>query len=118
MLLFLDDICLPLETAEQVETALWFLKQYADRWMIEFNVQPGKSAVLALNGAYAPEKWKFGDTFVYTSTTEKYLAVKFNADGGWIQHFDSKIQAARGIFNTLRAAGLVGVTITLRYLLR
>lgn len=61
-----------------------------------------------MNGAPAPDKWAFGETYVHTSTLEKYLAVKFDAAGGWAQHFDERVKPARATFNTLRTAGLVG----------
>lgn len=108
MLLFLDDICLPLESARDVERALESIGAYANRWAIEFNVLPGKSAVLPLNGATAPEKWRYQNTYVHTSTLEKYLAVKFTTDGAWKPHFDSRMKAANDAFHGLKSAGLVG----------
>ena len=46
ILLFLDDICIPCSSHEQVLRALATMHNYALTWRISFNLTKGKSAIL------------------------------------------------------------------------
>ena len=46
ILLFLDDICIPCTSPDQLKQALNIMHQYGLKWRITFNLSKGKSAVI------------------------------------------------------------------------
>ena len=112
-LMFMDDVVIPLRSAESVQTTLDALYSYGCKWFLSFNAAAppnAKTKVLCRYAPNAPRVWRFGPVIIHTVDDEQYLSVTYTSDGKWNAHFKQKIARAKKKSNVLRRAGLLGGT--------
>ena len=106
-LLFLDDFCVPLSSAAQVQVALDTMNNFASKWDIA--ISPAKTKVVCIRyNQPIQHSWKLGQHDIPIVDLETYLSVRFTSSCSWKKHFDNKLASARSLFFKLKNAGVLG----------